>query len=320
MILSQFINQILGRLGVAVIRKQTLNRLIDGVEGWTDDNLDAGDRAAIAEALPIELMLKEIKESIDHRHKQQLRHQISVKWEMVDLFERHRIPSADLSCPLCDYRGEVAGFGRFVTGCIFEGGTLIRHQCPECDLIFGAEKMLNLPEAELSRDYEWHYQIFSEGDSTAQEVRAFHALHPEKDRVYLNWGTGAWSKSMDVLRQEGWNVYGYEPHSSATASSPYIISNMEQLSTMRFDGIFSNNVLEHLRYPVRELSIMRDLLKSGGKMSHATPCFEYLYEFTRFHLFFYLGRSRAILAAKAELSIDDFVVDGEFMNIILTKG
>jgi hypothetical protein len=137
MILRQFINQILGRLGVAVIRKQTLNRL---VEGWTDNGQDAGDRAAIASALPIELMLKEIKESIDHSHKQQLRHQISVKWEMVDLFERQRIPSADLSCPLCDYRGEVAEFGRFVTGCIFEGGTLIRHQCPECDLIFGAEK------------------------------------------------------------------------------------------------------------------------------------------------------------------------------------
>jgi len=306
--LTKFINQILDHFGVVVVRKETLSRLMSAAppEKSADEQLASA--------------VREITGSADLGYKQLLRHQISVKWDMVDLFERQRIPDSVLVCPLCEYRGEVAGFGRFVTGCIFEGGTLVRHQCPECDLIFGAEKMLGLSEAELSRDYEWHYRIFSEGDSTAQEIRAFQALEPEKDRVYLNWGTGAWSKTIDLLRQDGWNVYGYEPHSSATVSSPYVISSMEQLSTMRFDGIFSNNVLEHLRYPVRELSVMRDLLKSGGKMSHATPCFEYLYEFTRFHLYFYLGRSRTLLAAKAELSIADFVVDGDFMNIILTKG
>ncbi len=306
MTLAKFINQILGRFGVKVIREGTLNRLL----GSQQMGESLGELA---------LTLKEMQDATERNHRQLLRHQISVKWDMADLLERHRTSATALSCPLCDYRGEIARFDRFVTGCIFEGGTLVRHQCPECDLIFGPEKMLSLSEAELSRDYEWHYQIFSEGDSTLQEIRAFHALKPEKDQVYLNWGTGAWSKTIDLLRQDGWNVYGYEPHCAAMGSSPHIIASMEQLSTMRFDGVFSNNVLEHLRYPVRELSVMRGLLKSGGKMSHATPCFEYRYEFTRFHLFFYLGRSRSILAAKAELNIDDFVVDGEFMNIILTK-
>ena len=303
---AEFINRILGRFGVAVIRKETLGRLT----GSQRMGKSLGELA---------LTLKEMQDAAERDHKQLLRHQISVKWDLVDRLERQRPPATAISCPLCDYHGDVAGFGRFVTACMFEGGTLVRHQCPECDLIFGAGKMLSLSEAELSRDYEWHYRIFSEGDSTPQEIRAFHALKPEAGGVYLNWGTGAWSKTLDVLRQDGWNVYGYEPHGAATVSSPYLISSMEQLSAMRFDGIFSNNVLEHLRYPVRELSVMRGLLKSGGKMSHATPCFEYLYEFTRFHLFFYLGRSRSILAAKAGLNIDDFVVDGEFMNIILAK-
>ncbi len=306
MTLAKFINKILGHLGVAAIRTETLNRLLDSQQ--VEQSL--GELA---------LARKEMQDATDRNYRQSLRHQISVKWDLVDLLERHRTPIMALSCPLCDYHGEVASFGRFVTGCMFEGGTLVRHQCPECDLIFGAQKILSLSEAELSRDYEWHYQIFAEGDSTLQEIRAFHALKPGKDRVYLNWGSGAWSDTIDLLRQDGWNVYGYEPHSAATVSSPHIISSMEQLSTMRFDGIFSNNVLEHLRYPVRELSVMRTLLKNGGKMSHATPCFEYLYEFTRFHLFFYLGRSRSILAAKAEFDIDDFVIDGEFMNIIFTK-
>ena len=54
-------------------------------------------------------------------------------------------------------------------------------------------------------------------------------------------------------------------------------------------------------------------------MLQEIPCFEYRYEFTRFHLFFYPGRSRSMLAGKAGLSIDDFVSEGEFMNILLSR-
>lgn len=324
---AKFINQIFGHFGVAMVKKGTLERF-------------SGKQQAGRLPDELALALKEIKNATDLNHRQLLRHQISAKWDIIDALERGRALDTWLSCPLCDYRSETGKFGKLVTSCIFGGGELTRYQCPECDVVFGPEKMLRLSEAELSRDYEWHYQVFSEGDSTIQEVRAFHALKPEKNGVYLNWGTGAWSKTVDVLRQEGWNVYGYEPHSSASvsgsylmsdnvygyelhesasASGPYLISDKEQLSAMHFDGIFSNNVLEHLRYPVQELSVMRDLLKNGGRMSHSTPCFEYLYEFTRFHLFFFLGRSRSILAGKAGLRVDDFVADGEFMNIILSR-
>ena len=325
--LAKLINQILGRFDVALVRKGSHERL-------------PGDQQVSMRATELARALEEIKKATELNHRQLLRHQISAKWDVIDALEHDRILSAELSCPLCDYRGTADKFGEFVTSCIFGGGGLTRHQCPECDVIFGPEKMLRLSEAELSRDYEWHYQVFSEGDSTLQEVRAFHALAPEKNGVYLNWGTGAWSKTVDVLRQDGWNVYGYEPHGSASTSgpslmsdnvygyeldgpastgNPHLISDKEQLSTRQFDGIFSNNVLEHLRYPVRELALMRDLLKEGGRMSHATPCFEYRYEFTRFHLFFYPGRSRSVLAGKAGLRIDDFVSDGEFMNIVLAK-
>jgi SAM-dependent methyltransferase len=295
----------LGYFGVAMVRKATLERFL------------ADNQPAERAADELALALKEIKGATDLNHQQLLRHQISTKWDIIDVLEHGSTLDSELSCPLCGHHNEVEKFGKFVASCIFGGGELTRHQCPECDVIFGPEKMLRLSGEELSRDYEWHYQVFSEGDSTVQEVRAFHALAPKRDGVYLNWGAGAWSKTVDVLRQDGWNVYGFEPHGSAASSGPYLISDKEQLSAMRFDGIFSNNVLEHLRYPARELTMMRDLLKTGGRMSHATPCFEYLYEFTRFHLFFFLGRSRSILADQAGLHIDDFVSDGEFMNIIL---
>lgn len=308
MSINTFINRILGQAGLALVRKESIQRLATM----------PAENQAMAD---LHGLLRKVGQSLEDKHKQLLRHQIHLKWSTVDLLEGLYPAPSELVCPLCGYHSQMTGFGQFVTNCIFEGGTLTRHQCPECDLIFGDQKMLRLTEAELSRDYEWHYQVFTEGDSTAQEIRAFHNLAPQKGGTYLNWGAGAWSKTLTILRQEGWDVYGYEPHSSATqqAGSPHIISSMAQLSQMQFDGIFSNNVLEHFRHPVQELSSMGELLKPDGKMSHATPCFEYLYEFTRFHLFFYLGRSRALLAQQAGLHSEDFLVDGEFMNMILRK-
>ncbi len=88
---------------------------------------------------------------------------------------------------------------------------------------------------------------------------------------------------------------------------------------MKFDGLYSNNVLEHIRYPVEELKFMAGLLKANARMAHATPCFEYLYEYTRFRLFFYLGKSRDLLAEKAGLQVNSFLQDGEFMCAVYSQ-
>jgi SAM-dependent methyltransferase len=196
---------------------------------------------------------------------------------------------------------------------------LIRHQCPACDLIFGADKMFGLSSAELSQDYEWHYSMYEEGDSTGQEVRAFHCLNPVREGVYLNYGAGSWSRSVQQLRDDGWNIVAYEPHRSASSGEGSVISSRESLLSMKFDGIFSNNLLEHLRTPVDEVKFMSTLLKPGGRMAHATPCFDYLYEYTRFHLFFFLGRSRNLLASKAGMVVDNMICDGEFICCVMSK-
>lgn len=177
--------------------------------------------------------------------------------------------------------------------------------------------MFQLSSAELTQDYEWHYSIYEEGDSTEQELRAFHSLHPSREGTYLNYGAGAWSRSVQRLRDEGWNVFAFEPHGSASTAANYVISSRSVLSAMKFDGLFSNNVLEHFRQPISELSFMRSLLKPGGRMAHATPCFEYRYEYTRFHLFFFLGRSRALLAQNIGVSIKEFISDNEFICCVM---
>ena len=47
-------------------------------------------------------------------------------------------------------------------------------------------------------------------------------------------------------------------------------------------------------------------------MAHATPCYEYLYEYTRFHLFFFAGKSKDLLLEKAGLQLVDELIDGSY--------
>jgi hypothetical protein len=291
MSLGKTINALLSRFNFAIVRRNTL-----------DSITASGNVARYMQDLQKEL----------------LRHQIATKWEVVDFTMRATAHEGEnRRCPLCGHAGTDDTFAKFESHCIFGGGTLLRHQCPACDVIFGADKMFQLSSAELTHDYEWHYKVYEEGDSTELELRAFYCLHPSREGTYLNYGAGGWSRSVQILRDEGWNVMAFEPHGSASSGADYVISSQSALSAMKFDGIFSNNVLEHLRQPVSELSFMRSLLKPGGLMSHATPCFDYLYEFTRFHLFFYIGKSRTVLAQEANLSIKEFVADGEFMCCVL---
>ena len=277
---------------------------------------EAGESGPVASAVAAPVAAAS---ELTEREKELLRHQISVKWDLIHRIEALKDAPATITCALCQHAGPAPSFKLFESQCIFEGGAIVRHQCPECDVIFGSAPMLALSADELSQEYEWHYRVFTEGDSTEQELRAFHALNPDRDKKYVNWGSGAWSNTIEVLRAQGWQVYGFEPHGSAVGGSDAILTSMEQLVQLEPQGIFSNNVLEHLRHPVAELKAMANLLPSDGLMSHATPCFEYRFEFTRFHLFFFLGRSRTLLASEAGLQIQDYQVEGDFMNLVLSK-
>lgn len=312
--LTEIINRILGKFGVVLIRRPSLEKLLTG----TAESMSLAEKERLHEFREISSSGVALLDSkIEAVRIELFRQQISVKWELFDSLERLMLDEdKSEACPLCLHEAPREKFPVFETQCIFGGGRLTRYQCPECDVIFGAKKMFAMNASELTQDYESHYKVFHEGDSTDQEIRAFHLLNPKKDGIYLNYGAGAWSKSVQVLRSQGWNVFAFEPHDSAASNFDYLIRSKEELQKMKFDGIFSNNVLEHLRYPLKELTFMSEILKPSAKMSHATPCFEYLYEYTRFHLFFFLGRSRALLAEKSGLTVADFVVDGEFMCVL----
>ena len=308
--IAKKINALLNKFDVLLIRKSTFDKILVNstqLQIALEKN-NAAKTISNAESSFFEKKIDDVRRDI-------IRHQISIKWDLLDQIEKANdvIENPTRTCPLCNYIGTNEKYSIFMAQCIFGGGRLQRFQCPECDVIFGPNKVLALIAKELTQDYESHYRVFEGGDSTDQEIRAFNLLKPKKNGIYLNYGAGAWSKSVQILRTQGWNVFAFEPHSSATPHHDYVIGNKADLLKFKFDGIFSNNVLEHLRQPIEEFVFMKNILKPNAKMSHATPCYEYLYEYTRFHLFFYLGRSKNFLAKKAGLIISDFITDKEFM-------
>lgn len=237
------------------------------------------------------------------------------KWMVIDVSNNEK-GSDLLTCRICGYSQRRDAYERKESDCIFYGGHLVRYVCPKCGVIFGPTKFMDREQMKIDEDYQVHYIGFSEGDSSEKEEKAFFMLQPSKEGVYLNYGCGKWSNSLQNLRKQGYQVFGYEPYAPDT-NHPYMITNKETLKKMRFDGIYSNDVLEHLLYPVQELEFMSNLFTdSNSKMAHSTACYIYKYEYTRFHTHFFTGDSVSamceasglrIVAACNEIENHDFI-------------
>lgn len=235
-------------------------------------------------------------------------------WDALDRLDARAPSRADPVCLACAHTGPAADFAVHLDTCVFGGGRLERRECPACSCIFGPVKYLETPQPLVAADYRLLYAHYSEGDSTEAEVRAFHALEPKPGGLYLNWGSGAWSGTVDRLRGEGWDVWGYEPHAPVMQDGgdhPFVVRNRGEVSAL-FDGIFSNNLIEHLFDPAEAFRDFGANLKPGGRMAHASPCYAYAFAFTRFHIFFPTGRAPERLGKRAGFPLTAGEDDGEF--------
>jgi SAM-dependent methyltransferase len=189
---------------------------------------------------------------------------------------------------------------QLVSHCAFGGGRLVRHECPSCGAIFGPQKVLRLSPEQLEADYRLTYAWYEEGDTTEDELKAFQFLGPRMDGLYLNYGAGRCSRMLTLARKMGYNIIGYEPF--VASEEPHVVSLAEELKMRRFDGIISNNLTEHLTDPVGTFSFMRSLLAEGGVMAHSTPCCEYSYEQSRFHVIFFTGKALDAVCRRSGLA------------------
>jgi hypothetical protein len=237
-------------------------------------------------------------------------------WRVLDVAYAASLPHRRLRCIVCDHESPPDGFEILTDTCVFGGGRLERYRCPICDCVFGPQKILDLDESFVSRDYELLYSRYSEADNTADEIRTFRSVATAPG-VYLDWGCGGvWSRAVSALRAEGWDVWGYEP--SAPKPGDFVVNSRDEISG-KFDGLFSNNVIEHFREPVAQFRDFHGLLKPGALMAHASPCYDYSYTYTRFHTLFLLGRSPEVLAKRTGFEIVDVIRDGQYVSHVFRR-
>lgn len=229
-------------------------------------------------------------------------------WNLLDRLYAAQPPQA-ATCLACGRSAPIGDFKVRVDSCVFGGGRLERLECSACDCVFGPLKYLQADEAVVAADYRLLYSHYQEGDSTDAELRAFELLSPRRDGLYLNWGSGASSRSVEQLRRQGYDVWGFEPN--AETDDPHVVKTRGEVSA-RFDGVFSNNVIEHFLAPRDQFLDFRTVLAPQGRMVHASPCYAWSYAFTRFHVFFPLGRAPAALARRTGFQLAQSVSDGDF--------
>ena len=252
-------------------------------------------------------------------YKRLVKNQVRYYWNIRDMVAESRLRCAQIRCPVCELEQPESLFKSVRSSCTFGGGSLDRMQCPNCELVWGPMKIMELTEEEMALEYENHYTVYEEGDSTSNELRAFYELDPNPKGVYVNFGSGRWSRSGELLRAQGWKVLDYDPHSLVSYGDlKYRFMSWGELARQQVDGVYSNNVLEHLRDPVGVLRSLATVVKKGGKMVHATPCWEYCYEFTRFHVMFYVGKSGRMVFENAGWEISSQTWDGEYRSVVVT--
>lgn len=238
-------------------------------------------------------------------------------WSVIDATYAPILANAEIACIVCGHSDRRKGYAQHHDTCVFGGGALERYECPACGCIFGTKKYLDLSEAAVDADYRFLYSYYSEANSTPNEVRTFQSMAPRKGGVYLDWGCGGvWSKTIATLRKAGHEVWGYEP--SAETSENHVVRSRAEVSGP-FDGIFSNNVIEHFRDPIAAFRDFHGLLKPGGVMAHSSPCYDKNYTFTRFHTLFLTGRSPEVLAERTGFRVRQTIRDGEYINCVFEK-
>lgn len=229
------------------------------------------------------------------------------------------LPKKSIKCPICSKTiKDTANHLRISTN-FWNTGDLIRVECPHCDVVFGPLSIINRDSRRLSEDYKILYTYYKEGETPIYQKMAFDRLKTSKEKNYLNYACGDWKNGIENLRNDGWNIYGYEPNLPYQTDS--IKTDFKELSEIKFDALMTHNFIEHIQNPIQVFTEWNQMLQIGNKMVHSSPCFKWKFDFSNFHLYFFLGKSLDILAKRTGfrvLEYEDYKpdIDSEYTRIV----
>lgn len=156
------------------------------------------------------------------------------------------------------------------------------YKCTNCNLIFTNP----LPDDQLLIDFYQGFLFNKPKKNTIQkEVRnrkkelktLFNFQSLDTNTLYLDYGGGTGS-SYKAASELGLIAYYHDLDEKAKAfvkethglDDDHIIDDIEKTAT-RFDCIFSDNVIEHVKDPVKFTTDLKDILHVGGQIVIKTP-------------------------------------------------
>lgn len=203
-----------------------------------------------------------------------------------------------LECKLCKQENSINLFKVYKAQDIFYAGELVRYQCPNCEVIFGDLRFLNLPIDEIGQDYIDLYSWYKEADTTQYILKSFYSLGLDKNLKGLDYACGGWNNHLPILNQEGYQILGYDKY--VTQNKDYIL---EDLKDIKFDYIINNNYIEHVINPIEDINLILKYLKKDGLLIFMSPCWEYKIEITHYHTFFFVGKSVTFLESLLNIQL-----------------
>jgi SAM-dependent methyltransferase len=237
------------------------------------------------------------------------------KTRQIERWSKLKQPeSINLRCVICDYQDLNKNFLKIYADDIFCAGKITRHKCPNCDLIFGDLRFLNLSEDEIEKDHSDTYSYFQEGDTTNSIINSLESIEifKNKELSYLDYACGI-GMMIPIFEKKGYNIYGYDKYVKN-------INVLENIDNLKFDVIYSNNFIEHLINPIDDIKKMVEHLNDNGYLILISDCIdEYKVEFTHFHTYYYVGRSFNILCEKLNLNIVESKTIGPCRVKVLQK-
>ena len=159
------------------------------------------------------------------------------------------------------------------------------------------------------------YSYYKEGNNSKYILHIIQKLNLGFDKTYLDYACGETTHTLDILNLHNYNVYGYDAY--VNNIHPKFLKTLN-IDT-KFDVVYSSNFIEHVIHPFEDLKKLINLLTINGKLVMMSACWEYFYEVTHYHTYFFLGKSVQYLCN--ELNIKEIYSekiifeDGEFTTV-----
>lgn len=184
-------------------------------------------------------------------------------------------------------------------------------KCKKCGGVF-LDKKDHLSRENEKKRYESHNNDVSDLRYRKFVSPMTNAILAEqsKENIGLDFGSGTGPVVSVVLKENNYNISEYDP----------FFANNKTILEKKYDYIVCSEVVEHFKNPKKEFSLLKTLLKPGGKIYIMTDFYKESVDFKNWyyrkdptHVFIYTPRTFEYI--KKKFTFSDLEISGRLIKI-----